>query len=315
MRSNVTGTAHRPKILPVLGADLSGPPFPTAHAWSCADRIGQNTHSEPIQSSVIQRSCVMAMGLCRAATQARMVGPGTNHKAKRTHWDDEIVESAAVGATCSQGLWVECALCADKAGQPARIASDNPFGLKKWRRHEASMVHLRHLGELEGDVSTNTVASLLELSAGGMQCPGIYNGEAKHLRLMMQFGDIKDDRIAIVVDDELAGAFSLECTKAAHARRFPRKKSTKHQLKGACAACFTLAGDVCDSFCKRVDKMVRVELVLDAMLSGETNAAARKAIIDFTKSNQKANPNWNHLLAKTKAYKQSLSRRDSLVRS
>ncbi|EQC37049.1 hypothetical protein SDRG_05278 [Saprolegnia diclina VS20] len=243
-----------------------------------------------------------------------MVGPGTNHKAKRTHWDDEILESATVGATCTQGLWVECALCIDKAGQPARIASDNPFGLKKWKRHEASRVHLRHLGELEGDVSTTTVATLLELSAGGLQCPGMYNGEAQHLRLMMQFGDIKDNRIEIIVDDEHAGAFSLGCAKTAYARRFARKKSTKHQMKRACAACFALAGDVCDSFCKRVDKMVRVELVLDAMLSGETNAAARKAIVDFTRSNQKANPNWNHLLAKAKAYKQSVARDDSLVR-
>ncbi|OQR89939.1 hypothetical protein ACHHYP_05932 [Achlya hypogyna] len=234
-------------------------------------------------------------------------------KAKRSSWDDEIQSDLAVSRKCDQGKWVECAICVDKNGKHSVIQSDAPFGVKKWKRHVNGACHLKNAGlapaPLEPAEPRPSMAALLlpiPTPAAGNGCPGLYAGDQKYLQLMVQYGDIKSDKIEIVASANGLAAYAKTCSKAAYTGA-PRKKTSKHQMKTACIACYDLAGDERDSFCKRVDNMERVDMVLDAMLSNHKGPLARKVIVDFTKSNTKANPNWNYLLEKAKLFKAAMN--------
>ncbi|OQS05281.1 hypothetical protein THRCLA_20666 [Thraustotheca clavata] len=240
--------------------------------------------------------------------------PARRSKAKRTCWDPEIIADLSISRKCDQGKWIECAICIDKNGKHSVIQSDALFGVKKWKRHVNGACHMRNAG-LTTDAEQRpsmaailmTIPQLNERPDVMEACPGIYNGESKYLQLMVQYGDIKSEKIEILMTEKGIGAYCKQCTKQMYTSSIHRKKISKHQMKNACAFCYELAGEERDSFCKRVDNMERVDMVLDAMLSNHKGPLAKKVIVDFTKSNTKANPNWNYLLEKAKLFKAAMN--------
>ncbi|KDO19926.1 hypothetical protein SPRG_14834 [Saprolegnia parasitica CBS 223.65] len=235
-------------------------------------------------------------------------------KAKRSGWDDEVEQDLSISRKCELGRWIECGICVDKAGRHSVIQADAAYGLKKWKRHINGACHLKNAGLAPPEPRPAPMLDALPMEPPTlleppptMRCPGLYGGDPKYLALMVQYGDIKSERLEIVATMGSIGAFSKQCTKAAYTGSAPRKKTSKHQMKTACTACYELAGDERDSFCKRVDNMERVDMVLDAMLSNHKGPLAKKVIVDFTKSNTKANPNWNYLLEKAKLFKAAMN--------